>query len=547
MSNAERIVEEFLTGKGIMPENMPSFLHPVFERDLSSPDGLPDMAVAVERIKQAIGRGEKIVVFGDYDADGIPATALLLRVLRNLGADAAGIIPLRSEGYGLSLESVERIKAAGTQLLITVDNGTAAKAEVAALLDVGIETIICDHHEPQDGHIAEALALINPKRADSQYPYRELCACALAWKLSWALCSHLQVPTDPLKWELDLVALSTVADMVPLVGENRTLVQFGLQVLQKTRNVGLQALAEVSGFDLKHATAADIGFRLAPRLNATSRMHQELLDGQNASLELLVSQDKAVAKRIVAHLQSCNAARQTLVQSHLQDAERQLAGKADQLCFVLYEPHWSCGVIGLVAGRMAETYKRPVLALAPEGEVIKGSVRSIDGISVLDLLASAESAFLRFGGHAKAGGLTMLPSELTDLQGCLQAWLLSKGSSLMDFAAVSALPDIALPLGEANLELADKLREIGPFGTGFEEPLIGSRVRIKAPRSVGTEGRHFSCQLYDGEETRKAIGFSMNDPGVNPDAWYRAEYTLQADEWQGRRTASCMLKRLVLL
>ena len=542
-----QLLERILEKRGIGKADLSHFLHPVFKRDLHEASLLPDMEVAIERIADAISLGERIVIFGDYDADGVPATALLLRTLSRAGAIVQGIIPLRSEGYGLTAGAVKRIKESGAGLLIAADNGTVARQEIAELRASGIETIVCDHHEPQGGNLAEPLALINPKRQDSQYPCRDLCACALVWKLSWALYERLELPTAPLKWELDLVALSTVADMVPLLGENRTLVQFGLQALRRSKNIGLQALAKVAGFDLAQATSQDIGFKLAPRLNATSRMHDELLEGTNASLELLITEDLSRAQRCAKHLQCCNVERQALVLCHIEEAERQIVGHQDELCLVLYADDWSSGVIGLVAGRICEAYKRPVVALALEGGELKGSVRSVNGVSVLDLLASAEQAFTRFGGHAKAGGLTMNGTiEISELQERLCGWLRAEGRTLESFAtAQNKIPDLELPLDQVSLQLADELQELGPYGTGFEELLLSSRVQVNASRMVGSTGKHFSCRLSDGSEQLKAIGFGFEDPGIAPSGWYQAEYTLQAEEWQGRRTAGCILKRLV--
>jgi len=407
MSNKE-IIQLLLEKRGIAQDQQENFLHPDFERDTHDPFLMKGMDVAVERLGKALEHKEVVGVFGDYDADGVPATALLVRCLRAAGFQVLARIPTRASGYGLTAGVVEEIKKDKLSLLITVDNGTVAKEEVAALVAAGTDVIICDHHEPHPDQIAtQALAILNPKQADCSYPFKELCACAIAWKYMKALYAQLGLSTDPLKWELDLVGLSTIADMVPLLGENRVLATYGLKVIRKTRNMGLRQLAAVAGVQLPDVGAGTIGFSIAPRINAPSRMHAETVAGTNAALQLLTTEDAGEAERLATYLNQQNAERQALLEQSLKEAE-ELAGKyLNDRCLIVYNADWSTGVIGLLAGRLLEKYSRPVIVLAQEDGVIKGSVRSVGTVHAVYLMEAGAVHLERYGGHAKAGGLTM--------------------------------------------------------------------------------------------------------------------------------------------
>jgi single-stranded-DNA-specific exonuclease len=431
--------------------------------------------------------------------------------------------------------------------LITVDNGTVSELEIATLKAAGIDTIVCDHHQPQEGHLAtSALAILNPKQDDCQYPFKELCGCGLAWKLMVELYKELSKDWQPLKWELDLVAFSTIADMVPLLGENRVLASFGLQVARKSRNIGLRALAGVAGIDLEKISAGSIGFQLAPRINAPSRMHGELEKGLHVALSLLTTTDKDEADRLATYLNGMNGERQSLLTRHLQDAELQAVELKDDLCLVLYDENWSSGVIGLVAGRMLEKYSRPTVVLALEGEVIKGSVRSLGSLHAVELMASAEDLLERYGGHGKAGGLTVKKGvDAIQLRSTLNQWAASQGWELAAMLlAARKEADLELPLSEANLGLVEELSALEPFGIGFPGPLFEATCTLEAVRRVGKEQQHLSCFLVDGSTRRKAIAFSQGDTDVVDGQLYKVFYTLEAEEWNGVRSASCQIRRI---
>lgn len=541
------IITQLLTKRGIVPEAVPAFLHPDFDRDTHDGYLMKGMEVAVKRVERAIATGEKIAIFGDYDADGVPATAVLIRAFQNLGVEVLGLIPTRVSGYGLSAEVVENLLAKGVQLLITVDNGTVAKDEIATLKAAGVDTIVCDHHEPQADHMADAaLAILNPKQLDCPYPFKELCGCAIAWKLAISIYTALGKDTAPLKWELDLVALSTIADMVPLVGENRVLALYGMTVLRKSRNLGIQALAAVAGIKLSEISSGGVGFHLAPRINAPSRMHQEIDQGSHVGLQLLTTNDSKEAFRLAEYLNEQNQSRQSLVDVHLQEAELLVQDHLNDYCLVLYKPEWSTGVIGLVAGRMLEKYKRPVIALADEGGVTKGSVRSVDGVHAVELLHHADSLIERYGGHGKAAGLSLKGGVSADqFREAVVSWFDPSQWNLEVLrAAAERKPDLEIPLEEVTTELTDELKLLEPFGIGFPRPLFSSVCTVEGIRKVGAGGVHLACMLREGEWVKKGIAFRMGNAPVEEGKPYRIAYNIEPEVWNGRVSVSCHIQRI---
>ena len=520
-------------------------MHPNFDTDQHDAALMKGMQVVVERLHKAREAKEVVVIFGDYDADGVPATALLVRACKKLNVQVFPVIPSRASGYGLTKDSLALILSHAPSLVITVDNGTVAVDEIASLADAGIDVIVIDHHEPHGEVANRALAIINPKQEDCPYPFTELCACALAWKVmgQWYLFEGEDVSS--LKWELDLVALSTIADMVPLIGENRLLAVYGMRVLQKTRNKGLRALMASAGVDTSSVQAGDVGFKIAPRINAPSRMHQEEVLEGNSALELLVTEDAGKAAHYAEHLTRCNTERQQLVDDHLAEAERQMEKRKDDRVIIVYHESWSTGVIGLVASRLLERYRRPVIALAKEGNEIKGSVRSVDGVHALELLESGSSQMSRFGGHAKAAGLT-LNGDVDTFRLALNDFIEAHGMTIEQLRlAAERIPDMELSLEEANLELADALEELEPFGVGFPKPLFQVNCWITDVRKVGNEGKHLSCFLTDKALKRKAIGFQKGGLSIEPTQMYDVRFTLEKETWREVTAPVCHIQAIL--
>lgn len=553
MSNS--IAERILAARKVPAAAWKVYLDPDFDRDTHNPYLMKGMDIAVARLAEALRRQEKIVLFGDYDADGVPAVALMARTLRRLGAqEVVPLIPLRQEGYGLTAAAVERILAEAPALLITIDNGTVSKAEVAQISGAGIDVVICDHHEPRPEEIADsAYAILNPKQADCSYPFKGLCACGIVWKYLWALSTHLQADTNPLKWELDLVGLSTIADMVPLTDENHVLARYGLTVMRKSRNIGIRALAEVAEVVLSSVSAREVGFRIAPNINAPSRMHQETFNGGNAALTLLLTEDAEEARKLANYLLQQNRERQALLDRNLREAEQQALESPDSLCCVLYGPDWSTGVIGLVAGRMVERLGRPIIVLANEGEAVKGSVRCVDGVHALALLEQGKDHLAQFGGHAKAGGLTFravlegetLQEEVRKLQDTLDTWLASEGWSLEAFReSQKRTADMELLLSEVTLETADTLEQLEPFGIEFPLPQFETSCEVRSVQRMGKEGSHLRCFLEQDGTSRKAVGFGLGNLEITNGSRYTVMYTLKAEEWQEVRSPVCFIERI---
>lgn len=540
------LIEQLLEQRGISESDRNNFLEPDFLRDLHPASEMKGMAEAVGRIQQAIKEDQKIAVFGDYDADGVPATALVVRAFQKIGIKIHPFIPSREAGYGLTMEVVEELIKNHIQLLVTVDNGTVSKTEIAALKKQGIDTIICDHHEPQDGHRAEAaIAILNPKQKDDKYQFKELCGCALAWKLMSEVYKAEGHDTQQLKWLLDLVALSTIADMVPLVGENRVLAIYGLKVMGKTRNLGIQALAEVSEVELQDVSAGSIGYSIAPRINAPSRMHQDSEDGIHCALQLLITEDKQEARQLAEILNIRNQERQDLLNQHLLEAESKVQSYLDDGCLVVYGTEWSTGVIGLVAGRLAEKYKRPVIAMAKEVEIIKGSVRSVEGVHAVEMLAAAEDLIEKFGGHAKAAGLSLHPTtDVENFRIQINNWIKKNGWSLDKLEkAAQRKADMDLDLEKLDLNLMQELEELEPFGIGFPRPLFKTESTLSAIKKVGKSGQHMSCFLNQGKVQKKAIAFGMADLPVQEGEMYTVFYSPSINEWNGIKSVSCQIQR----
>lgn len=524
-------------------DQAPEFSLPLdFDRLTYPPEQLSGMEAAVSRLIQARDRQEKIVIFGDYDADGIPATALAMRGLKQLGfTNLHPLIPNRGDGYGLTEPAVQKILAMQPDLILTLDNGSVAVAEVAQLSQKA-DLIVIDHHQIPDGGQAQPLALVNPNQPDCQYPFKELCACALTWKLILALAKALGQDDQQLKWLLDLVALSTIADMVPLVGENRVLASFGLQVMRKSRNLGLQALAAVAKTDLTIISAGEVAFRLAPRLNAPSRMNQDDLSGQNAALQLLITEQPKEAEQLAQFLNQQNQERQALLEAHILVAKKLSEQQGDRPVLVLFDQDWSSGLIGLVASRMLELFERPVVALAREGLELKGSVRSVDGIGALELLDPAADLLERYGGHAKAAGLTVKPGvEIEQLQEKL--WQAPHWQD-RSIKPSPVLADLDLELGEASLELAELLEQLAPFGLGFPTPHFAINGQIEAVRAVGKENQHLSFFMRSDEAKRKAIAFRHQGYRPTDGETVTILAEVKKELWNGVESPQLIVKRI---
>jgi single-stranded-DNA-specific exonuclease len=498
------------------------------------------MQAAVDRIRYAIQRHEPIAIYGDYDVDGVTATALLVQTLQALQADVRGYIPNRfDEGYGLNKEALDSLKAAGVKLVITVDCGIRSPEEALHAQTIGLDLIISDHHHPDASSLPSALAVINPKQHGDPYPDKDLAGVGIAYKIAEALF-RLHPSAFRLEDLLDLVALGTVADLAPLSGENRFLVRKGLKQIRETKRQGLFSLAAVAQIKLDKLKASDIGFILGPRLNASGRLESAL-----ASFELLTTSDFMRAGQLAQQLDLQNRQRQTITRTMQTQAEA-IALAEDPGAFLLFAAHedFNPGVVGLAASRLTETYYRPAIVAAKGPEETRGSCRSIPEFHITDALDQCKDLLLRHGGHAAAAGFTVKNENLPELISRLKqlAREALEGKDLRH----TLVADAELALEELDFDLLKHLGYLEPTGYGNPEPVFVSRdVKLKASRTVGAEGKHLKLTLEDSRGvTYDAIGFRMGE--LHPSLPPRLDlmYTLEANEWNGRTTLQLNLKDL---
>lgn len=551
---------------------LPEQLHPVLRRvyaargvtepdglelglkDLHTDAGLPDLERAVVLLAEAIAEDHRILIVGDFDADGATATAVCVLALRALGARHVDfIVPDRIRcGYGLSPALVEEAGARSPDLLVTVDNGISSHAGVAAARARGWRVIVTDHHLPGPD-LPEADAIVDPCLDDSAFPSRNLAGVGVAFYLMAALRRHLRT-SGALSGEgprlanlLDLVALGTVADVVKLDRNNRILVQQGLQRMRAGRaRPGLRALMEVAGRESSRMSAADLGFALGPRLNAAGRL-EDMTEG----IRCLLTEDEPEARALAADLDALNRERRVLERDTREAAELQLETIELQgeppLALVLADERWHPGIVGLVAGRLKERYHRPAVVFAPEdGGGFKGSARSIPGLHIRDALARVDAIepgiIRRFGGHAMAAGLTLDPGALDRFRDRL----LQAVEEMLDPAALepTLLTDGPLEADELDLDLALALREGGPWGQGFPEPRFDGRFRILDRREVGQGHLKMQVRHADGGDAIDAIAFgAWGAPGAD-DEEVQLVYRPDANTFRGRTRLQLIVERL---
>ena len=483
--------------------------------DLHDPYLLSGMDTAVRRIVVAIRRHEQMAVYGDYDVDGVTGTALLLTFFRSLGLRVASHIPERqAEGYGLNPEAIQQLARQGTRLLITVDCGSTAVSEVALAGQLDMDTIITDHHQPPPA-LPDALAVVNPHQPACSYPNKNLCGVGLVFKLLTALRSHMRQAgvlserLPNLKRHLDLVALGTIADVTPIRGENRVIVRHGLQELTGTLKPGLQALREVSGRQGRPASVGEVGFQLAPRLNASGR-----LGSAETSLELLMAGDRAEGERLAAGLDEVNRTRRTL-QADIERAvheriDRQYSG-TPPAAIVLGDADWHLGVVGIVAARIAETYHRPTFLLQINGATARGSGRSIPTFDLYEALQHCAEWLEQFGGHRYAAGLTVAVDNLAGLQ---EAFVRYADDRLTaeDLRPVLRL-EAVVPLAGIDHELVRQLASLEPHGPGNPMPVLAAiGVRIASSiRRLGREQQHARFRVDQDGRSLEVIAFRLAD------------------------------------
>jgi single-stranded-DNA-specific exonuclease len=533
-----RLVVQFLYNRGVTsPSQITDFLnpHPPIRNPLEAPK-LKGLDKAVARLRRAIQQREPVAVYGDYDVDGVTATVLLAQTLSALGAVARPYIPDRvDEGYGLNKDALAKLHGQGVRVVVTVDCGIRSLQEIVFGNELGLDLIVTDHHAVA-ADVPPALACINPKQDDCPYPFKDLAGVGLAFKLAQALLlverwTTGQAPLDDDDL-LDLVALGTVADLAPLVDENRALVQRGLARLNAAPRVGIAALMQAAGARLGAVDSNTIGYWLGPRLNAAGRIEHAM-----AAYRLLIADDAAQARELAAELDQRNRERQRLTRE-TQDKARELALGSDPATPLLFaaDPSFRAGVVGLAASRLTEEFYRPSIVVEQGQVESRGSCRSIPEFHITRALDECAELLIRHGGHAAAAGFTVPTSKLDELAARLQAIAHAQLGG-RDLAPTLEIDAEILP-GELNRETCDHLKQLEPCGYGNPTPTLMSRgMLVRDIRSVGADGAHLKLSLMDARHaTWDAIGFRQSHHAV----WLRRDmridvaYHLEVNEWNGQ-------------
>jgi single-stranded-DNA-specific exonuclease len=500
----------------------------------ADPFGFLGMSAAVDRVRSAIRRHEPIAVYGDYDVDGVTATALLTEALRSFGADVEGYIPNRfDEGYGLNFDALDSLKERGVKLVITVDCGIRSIPEVDHARHIGLDMIITDHHHPAE-EMPIALAVINPKQPGCPYPDKNLAGVGLAYKLALAVADRSELPGL-----LDLVALGTVADMVPLKGENRSLVRAGMQAIRTTTRPGLISLINITNLKQPSINSTDIGFMLGPRLNAAGRLESAM-----AALHLLTNTGSEPVAVLAQALDNQNRERQTLTRRIQEDAEQKaLANDPDSPILIAVDPGYNPGVVGLAAGRLVDLYYRPAVVAHQGDEFTRASCRSIPEFHITDALDECADLLEHHGGHAAAAGFTIRNDRLPELIQRLQA----VASRVLDGCLLQpeARTDLEIRLSDLHPELLGYIEMIQPFGQGNPQVTFVSRnLTVTRFRPVGMEEAHLKLSVSDGKITYNAIAFRMGHWAKNMPRRIDLLYAFETNEYNGQTELQLNVKDL---
>lgn len=500
-----------------------------------SPFLLTDMKLAIEKIDSSIQKREKITIYGDYDVDGITSTSILCLALKKIGADVGYYIPDRmSEGYGINKGAIEYLKSIGTKLVITVDCGISAMDEVEYAKSLGIEMIITDHHECRD--TIPKTIVISPKRKESSYPFKELAGCGVAFKLVQALWENYEL--SGCEEFLDIVAIGTVADIVDLKLENRIIVKYGLKLLDKNKRCGINALKVVSGID-KEMTSYNIAFQLAPRINAAGR-----LSDAKIAVELFTTTDNDKALQIAKYLDNENKNRQKIEDEILNDAVDKIVKEYDfkrDRVIVLSSPNWHSGVVGIVASRIVERYNRPVILIAEDNGIGKGSGRSIEGFNLFENICKCSDLLLKYGGHELAAGLTIETNKIEELKNRLNELAFMVNA---EYFQEKIYIDIEVTSKDANIKAANSIKEFEPFGAGNPSPVLCMEgLNVISKKGVGNKEQHLRIQMEKDGNKFEGIMFKESKNYINKD-WKVIDtaFNMDINEWNNNKNLQFILK-----
>ena len=496
------LLASILVNRGIIDgEKINVFLNPT-RKDFYNPFLMPDMEIAVKRIVKAIENKEKIMIYGDYDADGITSITVLKKYLNEIGLKTGEYIPNRlNEGYGLNKDAISKIYNDGYKLMITVDCGISGLEEVDYANSLGMEIIITDHHEPAE-KLPEAIAVIDAKRKDNKYPFNQLAGVGVVFKLIQAISTELKLEEKEYLKYLDLVCIGTISDIVPLVDENRVIAKLGLKLIEKTKNIGLKTLLNIA--DLKKIDSTAISFGVAPRINACGRM-----GFQEEALQLFLTEDSGEATKIAKRLVQFNQERQAKEKQIFEEViEKIEKDDKDKKCIVLAEENWHHGVIGIVASKITEIYYKPSILICLEGDKGKGSGRSVPGFDLYTALTKCSDYIEKFGGHSMAIGITIKKENFEKLKEAIEKY--AQESNISDIMPIINI-DKEINLKNINIEEVKSLELLEPFGEANKMPLFLLRnLKIDSIRAL-SGGKHLKLTLKQDNNIVDAIGFNMGD------------------------------------
>ena len=545
--NVPRVIAQILLNRGVSTfDDARYFLKPTLD-DLHSPFLMADMDLAVERIHDAIQGGEHIMVFGDYDVDGTTATTLLYLTIKLLTDRISSYIPNRmTDGYGLSIEGLEEAKSRGVTLILAVDCGITANAEVELAREMGIDVVIIDHHVPGDT-LPNGVAILNPKRDDCEYPFKELCGVGLAYKVAQALAEHVGLPENTVYTHMDLVALGTTADIVPLRDENRVLTKYGLDMMQQTHKSGLQALLDVAGLREKELSTGHMLFLLAPRINAAGRMGDA-----TRVVDLLITEDQKRAAQLAEELNVENKRRRkedTLTFEAARDIVEKDPVLRESKGLVLASDTWHPGIIGIVASRMVEAFNRPVVMISTTGEKGRGSARTVGDFHLYNAIKECSDLLIQFGGHHHAAGLSIEKGRIDEFRQRFNEVVAARATPA-DFIPKLEI-DSEIELDEVTPRMVKLMKMIGPFGPANHHPVLVSRDLsvVGKPRTIGMDKKHLRFRVRQKGRTMDAIGFGMahfvdrlNDSRDRLDL----AYTLEENTFRGETSLQLRIKDIKL-
>ncbi|AUC91826.1 MULTISPECIES: single-stranded-DNA-specific exonuclease RecJ [Streptococcus] len=524
------VAAKLLYERGIhSAEELHTFLQPSLE-DLHDPYLLHDMDKAVERIRRAIEDYEQILIYGDYDADGMTSASILKETLEEMGAEVQVYLPNRfTDGYGPN-QSVYKyfIEQQGISLIVTVDNGVAGHEAIAYAQEMGVDVVVTDHHSMQET-LPNAYAIVHPEHPDGNYPFKHLAGCGVAFKLACALLETVHADL------LDLVAIGTIADMVSLTDENRVMVKYGLSLLKQTERAGLQELIKIAGIDIDSIDEETVGFQLAPRLNALGR-----LDDPNPAIELLTGFDDEEAHQIALMIDSKNIERKDVVQAIYDEAKTML--RRDRPVQVLAKEGWNPGVLGIVAGRLLEELQQPVIVLSIEDGKAKGSARSVEAVDIFKALKDHQDLFIAFGGHAGAAGMTLEVDKLEELALTLTDYIIE---NKLDLSSKSSLVlDEELDLEELTLDTLKSFEKLAPYGMDNKKPVFYIRdFQVESARTMGQNNAHLKLRITKGAAGFDVVAFGKGNLALEFSQAKGLELavTLSVNQWNGNTSLQLML------